>query len=77
MSAPTAGKKAAAQLRHTALLERARAVYAVEKSNRATAKVLTLEGWGKELKLKRGVVNEAYVRRLFEWAKAFHGRDQP
>jgi hypothetical protein len=46
-SAATAGKKAAAQLRHTALLERARAVYAVEKSKRATAKVLTLEGWGK------------------------------
>jgi hypothetical protein len=32
---------------------------------------------GEELKLKGGVVNEAYVRRLFEWAKASHARDQP
>ena len=71
-SAATAGKKAAARVRHMAVLERAGAVYTVTRSYRATAKVLTLEGWGKELKLKGGVVNEAYVRRLFN----SHGRNQ-
>ena len=76
-SAATAGKIAAGILRRTALLKRAQELYAVDKSNRATARALTLEGWGKELKLKDGVVNEAYVRRLFQWAKASHGRDQP